>query len=67
MKTNNRLIFARLTGFQDSAVDYTLRVWVRNQDYWNSYYDILELMKKEFDKNGIEIPFNQLDVNIKTC
>lgn len=58
-------IFARVTGFQDSAVDYTLRVWVRNQDYWNSYYDILELMKKEFDKNGIEIPFNQLDVNIK--
>ena len=29
------------------------------------YFDMLESVKKAFDENGIEIPFNQLDVHMK--
>ena len=57
-------IFARTTAYQSSGIDYTLRVWVSNKDYWDAYYDLLEGIKKDFDRNGIEIPFDQLDVNI---
>lgn len=57
-------IFVRTTAYQSSGIDYTLRVWVRNEDYWDAYYDLLEGIKKDFDRNGIEIPFDQLDVNI---
>lgn len=57
-------IFVRTTAYQSSGIDYTLRVWVRNKDYWDAYYDLLEGIKKDFDRNGIEIPFDQLDVNI---
>lgn len=57
-------IFVRATAYQSSGIDYTLRVWVKNKDYWDAYYDLLEGIKKDFDRNGIEIPFDQLDVNI---
>ena len=38
--------------------------WANNEDYWTLNFDVLESVKKEFDKNGIEIPFNQLDVHL---
>ena len=37
----------------------------KNSDYWNVYYYLLNEIKIAFDENGIEIPFNQLDVNVK--
>lgn len=57
-------IFVRVTGYQSSGIDYTLRVWANSSDYWEVYFDLLENLKDEFDKNGIEIPYNQMDVHI---
>lgn len=57
-------IFVRTLAYQSSGIDYAVRVWVKNQDYWDTYFDLLEGIKKELDANGIEIPFNKLDVNI---
>ena len=58
-------IFVRLTKHDESALVFTLRVWVNTPDYWDVNFDLLESIKKEFDKNHIEIPFNQLDVHMK--
>ena len=57
-------IFIKTTAYQSSGIDYTLRVWVKATDYWTVYFDLLEGLKKDFDAAGIEIPFNQLDVNV---
>ena len=57
-------IFVGITAFQESAIDYTIRVWVKNSDYWNAYLPMLEKIKRVFDANKIEIPFNQLDVHV---
>ena len=57
--------FVRVTNYADSAIIITLRVWTESANYWNLKFDLLEQVKAEFDKNGIEIPFNQIDVNIK--
>ncbi len=57
-------IFIRLTEYKDSSMVYTIRVWVSNSEIWNVKFDLLENIKKEFDKENISIPYNQLDVHI---
>ena len=49
----------------DSAVMIGGRGWTKTENYWQVRWDVLEGIKEAFDANGIEIPFNQIDVNIK--
>ena len=49
----------------DSAVQMGLRFWVETEYYWPTKWAVLEEIKNRFDKAGIEICFNQLDVHIK--
>ena len=49
----------------DSAVMLKMRFWVRPGDYWTTKWQMTEDVKLLFDANGIEIPFNQMDVNIR--
>jgi small conductance mechanosensitive channel len=56
-------IFARLTAMEDSAMKFTLRVWCKTEDHFNILLDLRENVKDTFDKNGIAIPFPQLDVH----
>ena len=56
--------FARLLEHGDSALKFVLRVWCSSKDYWDVSFDLLEQVKAAFDKNGIEIPFPQIDVHM---
>ncbi|MBE6667858.1 MAG: mechanosensitive ion channel [Ruminococcaceae bacterium] len=58
-------IFVRLGEHSESGLKIKARAWVNSEDYWGVYFDILEAVKAEFDKNGIKIPYKQLDVHIK--
>ena len=49
----------------ESSVVLETRAWVRQEDYWNTRFFLLEKYKNVFDSNGIEIPYNQMDVHIK--
>lgn len=55
-----------VSGHKDSAIEITVRVWCKTQDYWELYFYMQEQVKLNFDKAGINIPFNQIDVHIKT-
>ena len=48
----------------ESCITLETRAWVANDKYWDTRFELLEEYKKIFDENGIEIPFNQLDVHI---
>lgn len=48
----------------DSSITIETRAWVSNDKYWDTRFTLLEKYKNIFDANGIEIPFNQLDVHI---
>ena len=48
----------------DSSVNFAVRPWVKNADYWSTYFEIHEAVKKEFDAQGISIPFPQRDVHL---
>ncbi len=49
----------------ESCVTLETRCWVNQDAYWDTRFIFLERFKQEFDRNGIEIPFNQLDVHVK--
>lgn len=49
----------------ESAVVMGLRVWVATEKYWPARWRLNELIKEAFDANGIEIPYNQLQVHVK--
>lgn len=54
----------RVGGLGDSSVDLICRPWVRTDDYWDTYWDLTEIVKKRFDEEGITIPFPQRDVHM---
>ena len=56
--------FVRTTPLGESSVGYTLRVWCATQDYWDLYYDLLEQIRAAFDREGIELTYNHLNVHI---
>ncbi len=47
-----------------SSIDMGMRFFVKKSEYWASKWQILEDIKKTFDENNIEIPFNQMDVHL---
>ncbi|MBQ3089611.1 MAG: mechanosensitive ion channel family protein [Oscillospiraceae bacterium] len=56
--------FARITAYTDSSVTYTARAWCKSGDYWTVRFDLLEGIKKAFDKTGIQIPYNHINVHM---
>lgn len=62
---NDPLPIVRMSAHNESSISIDVLVWVRNADYYNARYNIIENVKFAFDENNIEIPFNQLDVHIK--
>ncbi len=55
----------RLKTHNASSLDFVVRAWINTPDYWEVYYEFMEKVKKNFDKNKIEIPYQQLDVHVK--
>lgn len=49
----------------NSAVELIVRCYVTNEDYWPARSRLFENLKLAFDANGIEIPYDQLDVHVK--
>lgn len=48
----------------DNSVNLVVRPWVKTQNYWPVYFDLMEQIKLALDEAGIEIPYPQLSVHI---
>ncbi|MAC46035.1 MAG: mechanosensitive ion channel protein MscS [Oceanospirillum sp.] len=53
-----------VSALADSSVNFTVRIWVKSEDYWPTYFDMTEKVKLKLDEEGISIPFPQRDVHI---
>lgn len=56
--------FATLTGYGDSAISYTVRVWVKTEDYWAVYHKINRGISQIFAQKGIEMTYPHLNVHL---
>lgn len=48
----------------DSSVNIVVRAWAEAANYWAIYFDMHEKVYKAFDKEGLNIPFPQMDVHV---
>ena len=47
-----------------SSIDFTVRPYTENENFWKVKSDVLEKIKKEFDLVGIEIPYpHQVEIH----
>ncbi len=49
----------------DSSVVLRIRGWIKPTDYFMAKWSLNEEIKKAFDREGVEIPFPQVDVHMK--
>ena len=55
---------AVITDYGDSAISYSLRLWVRPEDYWDVYFFVMRRVKDVFDQRGIEMTYPHLNVHL---
>ena len=58
--------FIELGKLNSSSVDITVRAWVNSADYWPTFFSMNEKVYKTFAKEGLNIPFPQMDVHMKS-
>ena len=56
--------FIALGELADSSVNITVRAWANSGDFWGVFFDMNEKVYKAFAKEGINIPFPQMDVHL---
>lgn len=54
----------KLHQLADSSVNYVVRVWTRQENYWDVYWDITRAVKLRFDEAGIKIPYPQRELHM---
>ncbi len=54
--------FCRLISLNDSSIEFVARCWCDSEDYWDVYFDVLELVYNELKRHNISIPYNQLEI-----
>lgn len=70
IESDNRILkdpemFVGLSEMADSSINIVTRAWTKTEDYWTVFFDVNEKVYEIFKQEGIEIPFPQMDVNIK--
>jgi len=56
--------FIRLSSLGDNSVNIVVRVWLNAPDYWEVFFEMNEKVYDSFAKEGINIPFPQMDVHL---
>ena len=56
--------FAAVDSYGDSAIRYTLRVWVKTEDYWDVYFALNQRVKTVFDEQGVAMTYPHLNVHL---
>lgn len=57
-------IFIAVSELADSSVNFAVRAWVNSSDYWDVFFTMNEKIYEAFAKEGLNIPFPQMDIHV---
>jgi len=55
---------AVVTGYGEGSVNYSLRVWVKTDDYWDVYFLVNQRVKQIFDEQDIPMAYPHVNVHL---
>lgn len=69
LKSDERVLeepapMVELVSLGDSSVNFTTRAWVKKEDFWPLFFSINHRVYEAFAKEGLNIPFPQMDVHL---
>ena len=56
--------FVSITELADSSVNFVVRAWTHQSNYWDLYFAMNERFYNELPKHGFDFPFPQMDIHI---
>ena len=56
--------FVRLFEYKGSSVSYVVRVWCKNADYWDVYFNLNENVRDSFARNGVKMSYAHVNVHV---
>ena len=56
--------FVRLGAYKGSVVEYIVRVWCKNADYWDVHFDLNENVRESFKANGVAMSYEHVNVHV---
>ena len=48
--------FARISGGTNEAMEFTVRVWCKTEDYWDLYFELNQIIVEAFAAKGVQAP-----------
>lgn len=57
-------VFIAVSELADSSINFAVRAWVESTDYWAVFFEMNENVYKTFSREGLNIPFPQMDVHV---
>ena len=56
--------FVRILSYDASSIKYVVRVWVKNADYWDVYFNLNEHVRDAFANNGVKMSYEHINVHM---
>lgn len=56
--------FVVIGAYKDSTVEYIVRVWCDNADYWDVYFGLNERVRESFARNGVKMSYAHVNVHV---
>lgn len=56
--------FVGLKEYKASSIEYVLRTWCKNGDYWDVYFSLNESVRESFRRNGVTMSYEHINVHM---
>ncbi len=56
--------FIALSAYKSSSIEYLVRIWCQNSDYWSVHYGMNERVRECFAAHSVEMSYEHMNVHI---